>query len=308
MRPQVLLLALALSLAACAPKIEGFQIDDGVEGQPVVARARISEGKSTLLPPELRFLDVTAEDGTLGNAIEMVRESDESWTGSIEGLTYGRYEIRLRVPYRSTWGVSSKRETTLLWVRPRPECFAFDDQQAGVAGWTVAGPFDGATATGVAGSPALSWSPLQWPVAPGSDADGLTGGSLRMDLPSDGVPADKSALPSGWWRVDYVSPELAGNEAWQGLTQIAIRVSASFKATIQPAIDYRDAEGNVVTVVALDPEDDDVLFFELRPNHWEVVTAAPIVPSGAEVIGVRIRVFGHPPASGTVWLDSVCPR
>ena len=307
MRPEALVPVLVIALAACAPKIEGFQIDEAVEGKPVIARARISEGGSTLPTPELRFLDLSSGDGTLGNAIEMKQESGDTWTGSIEGLTYGRYEIRLRAPYRSTWGVASKRETALLWVRPRPECFAFDVQQAGVAGWTADGIFDGATATSAGEAPALGWSPLQWPRTPGADTDGPAGGSLRIDLPADAVPTDKSALASGWWRADYVSPDLAGNEAWKGLTQIELRIAASFSVRVQPAIEYRNAEGEVVTVVALDPEDDDVLFFELRPNRWEVVTTAPIVPSGAEVLRVRVRLFGEPSASGQVWLDSVGP-
>jgi hypothetical protein len=302
MRPEALVSVLVIALAGCAPKIEGFQIDEAVEGEPVAARAEISAGGSTLLTPELRFLDLSSGDGTLGNAIEMKRGSGDSWTGSIEGLTYGRYEIRLRAPYRSTWGVASKRESALLWVRPRPECFAFDDQQAGVAGWTAEGLFDGATASAAGNAPALAWSPLQWPLAPGSDADRPAGGSLRIDL-----PADRSEAPSGWWRADYLSPDLEGNEAWKGLTQVELRVAASFPARVQPAIEYRNAQGEVVTVVALDPEDDDVLFFELRPNRWEVVTAAPIIPSGAEVLRVRVRVFGQPGAGGQVWLDSVCP-
>ncbi len=135
-----------------------------------------------------------------------------SLTGLEQALTSGE---------RPAGGTETR--TRPFFVEAAPACFAFDTTPD-PAGWTFEGIFDGDTATHVETCAATTLAPLfSWQA-------GFTFPALGGVSPAEGHGAIQfaftaacypSAAPSGFWRIDLVSPNLEARADWQGLTESA---------------------------------------------------------------------------------------
>lgn len=187
-------------------------------------------------------------------------------------------------------------------------CFQFN-QGFNLQGWTVAGPFDGDTASNLAQDTLTpTWLSNAGFLSPGAqDADG----ALVLPVPEQLFP-DPDLFQSGFYRLDLRSPQLAANASWQGVRGVSLRLSHNlFGVQVQPLLQLRRPDGTTTFFRQVDAAGNPV-FLTVPAQGYRTLIADITPPADHTVTGVHIRVFGP---AGTVFgneqmlfLDGVCPR
>jgi hypothetical protein len=187
-------------------------------------------------------------------------------------------------------------------------CFHFN-QGASLQGWTVAGPFDGDSASNLAQDTLVPmWlSSAGFLSADAQDADG----ALVLPVPSSLFP-DADLFQSGFYRLDLRSPALATNASWQGIRGLSLRLSHSLiDVQVQALLQVRRPDGTITFFRQVDAAGNPV-FLPVPIQGYRTVIVDVTPPADHTVIGVHVRVFG--PAGSVFFnermliLDGVCPR
>jgi hypothetical protein len=199
---------------------------------------------------------------------------------------------------------------------PQSGCFQFKRDQAnnpsGLNGWTVSGVFGGTSEFPPPST--INQMPVTW-----LDQDGFLSasatdqdGALVQNLQPTFFPANPA---SGFWRIDFVSPDVTAMPEWQNTTGLTFRMLRNFAAasllSVRPALRVTDASGNDAFRRQMSgPTTEQFLNVGMQP-YQVVVSNFPLV-TGDSVKQIIISVFGTPaevaPFDTFIALDGVCPK
>lgn len=288
-----------------------------VEGQSVEISAAVNweqTGPILINPLTGPFFRVSAQAG--GKTVLLSYDSATArYRGQFQGLLFDSYSATVTAtrttksfgtfPPTNT-NVSATRNTT-FGVGPQAGCFNFN-QGSNLQGWTARGMFNGDQSANVFPiTPIMSWSdPLGFrSIATNND------GALVLSLGNIATPPS-TLFPSGFWRFDFVSPDLTANVNWQGISGVSFRMAANPLAIldIQPILSLRRPDGSTTLFRPESGGQPVFLNFMSGELVYRVLSADINVPADHTVIGVQLRVFGTATSQlpGNLVLDGVCPR
>jgi len=183
------------------------------------------------------------------------------------------------------------------------DCFGFPGP--GTDGWTFEGVFDSDSPDSL-GSALFQWS-------------GVDGGFWLGSLQAHLTLVQVQRPSKGFWRFDYVSPDLSGRATWQGNPRIMVRtisqyIGAEDPIRAQPIFTYRNPDGTQVDFVPGTPGN--LTFYPLAgTTEFRPPTDVEQTVEGAVLERIRIRIFvpalaegqAAPDGIATVHLSAVCP-
>jgi hypothetical protein len=239
-----------------------------------------------------------------------------TYRGQFANLPFNRYTATVTArqtlqyfnSFPPTTSTAVDTATAGFSVVAPPGCFQFN-QGATLQGWSASGLFDGDTANNLAqGVLVPIWqSNAGFLSSSSADADG----GLVLPLSDLLFPSDSGLFTSGFYRLDFNSPTLSANAAWQGISGVSFRMSHNLPGIqVQPIVETRRPDG---TTTFFRPVDTNgvAIFQQMVGQGYRAVISNIAVPTSHTVVGVRLRVFG-PPGSvageGFIFIDGVCPR
>jgi len=169
----------------------------------------------------------------------------------------------------------------------------FDFDAGGTDGWQVSGLFDGDTANHVA-----TIGPAAAPFWDPEDAGGSTSstdgrGSAAVLAALAGLPS----APSGWWREDFVSPDLSSNGGWQfGTISFAVKDDITFDGPAlqaQLVLEVAKCDGTVALRRPVDAAGNPVFCAVPRHAGWGTCSAQVDLTGVDHVRHVNVRIFGR---------------
>ena len=190
--------------------------------------------------------------------------------------------------------------TTILLSGCLQDNFGFDE--GSMEGFTLDGLYNGGTSTHIeeCDQGVLTTGPEFW-LSPDSvlapeDPDS---GSIGLRI----VPYCFSDLAStGFWRFDFVSPNLEADSKWQNLDEVAFSIRSNIPGVLtQPMLKVRDAEDDVHFIVPSDGAGGP-LFTEVTTGAWQRVSfdlSDTVKPY--DIIEMRARVFGDIALNEIYW-------
>ena len=337
-----------LLVGACAPVLKNLTVADQQEG--VIGQAQVdlhSRGATLVggLQMSLRQLQPPGDPAAPAvPAGQMAPTSAPDADGFLRhegavsgGPRYGIAELSVRQEYHppGTNNLSVSASTSFMVDAP-PSCFGFDQ---GASGWTQRGVlradgspwlFNGDPARYRIDGPAGWQNHVNWPapsttvasnfnalegagaLAPGSA--GNARGSLRLQVRANWPVAQPPGPPPNdrfYWRVDWISPTLAGQPQWQGINRYSVRAAAQAAGfqvlprllVSEPGQPQRMLEPrNLPAPRALS-----------AGGTWDLVEASFDMPPGATVTGALVSVLGETDFLqgahnhlNSVYIDAVC--
>jgi len=94
----LVLSVLTISIA-CAPRIDNLAVAPGSQDQDLTASADIKPFMSGVGTPSTSVDDLSTPDAIFSPAGTMARTTGNHYEGTIPGLPYGAYQLRVKVPY-----------------------------------------------------------------------------------------------------------------------------------------------------------------------------------------------------------------
>lgn len=309
------LILLALVLSGCAARIDAVRVTSVAEGTPVPIEADVTPFLTTVLTPTTATAPASPApnfqpDSNLSNS------GSGLYVGNLAPKTYGQHRVRVTVPYRLPLVPGTRttsREQDFLIGAPAA-CFAFDNTANGLEGWTLAGIFDGGdTNTQVGSCPNFSTALLRvpaanWP-APGT---GLAG--LAVPIGPGCYPTNASAVSTGFWAFDFISPNLQNRAGWANTTALNFRINSPDSLIVPDGLHVQ------ALLKVRKPDGTDAFFRQLNaagtPRFDPVISGYVVKsfqftpPAGSVPLEVRIRIFGRPAvrtADDFVNIDGICP-
>ncbi len=195
-------------------------------------------------------------------------------------------------------------------------------------GWTLDGLYDGDTPTMLLDTKGkavwIDYTDIG--AKPDFDKMGNNKGAV-IHIAGPGLPKSDQAT-SGFWRFDFVSPDVSNDAQWQGINGVAASLTDKTSLTgltaphVQFLLQVKKPDGSttfLVETTTMPSGTAEPVFYPLDPKRlWEWNHLASIipVPQGYVVEHIHIRVFGvaeHPSntqslyAVGYIALDSVSP-
>jgi hypothetical protein len=239
------------------------------------------------------------------------------YRGQFNNLPFHRYTatvtatqtIRNYTNFPSTISTAQDTAPAQFNVVAPAGCFSFN-QGATLQGWTVGGPFDGDTSNNLAqGVLVPQWLSSAGFLSPGAtDADG----ALVLPVPETVFPDNSNLFASGFYRLDFASPGLGANAAWQGINGVSFRLSHNLSGIqVQPIVQARRPDGTTTFFRPVDANGAPI-FQSVACQSYRAVVSNIAVPPDHTILGVRLRVFG--PAGSVfgneslIFIDGVCPR
>jgi hypothetical protein len=207
-------------------------------------------------------------------------------------------------------------------IRPIPRCpplrfiqapgsFPFDNGTA--QDFTMQGLFDGDTPTRIAqmnANPAIWWDSTNAPGAPHADALNNNLGSLIL-FTLGGFPF----APSGFWRMDYSSPDLVNRWGWQTTNRFSFQIIDDMSALVPVGVTAINAQ----LIAEVQKCDGTTSFFRqvnaagnpvfcpVTPGNWVTCTFTFNFVQVEHLKKLHIRVFGMNGAAyeGGLFIDNV---
>lgn len=186
---------------------------------------------------------------------------------------------------------------------------SFDFDQVSTEGFSVEGIYDGATQRRVSHCTNAQLNELLALVPEAEDVTDAYALSLRPK--AECFPAETN---TGFWRLDFVSPDLSGDEGWQNLKKFQFAMQTNVPGiVVQPLVRVRKPNGREVFYIQTDTVGAPTFVGMEQQDAWQSIDFQLPQPSGEDVtiIEVQIRVFGptDTPLSGEgqsfVMLDSI---
>jgi hypothetical protein len=294
-------------------------------GAPIRVRVKIDSNSTYVNTPWLAL--GAPPYGPFQPGVQMTHTTGNMYEATLHGQPYGAYQLQLTVSYVLSLPHSIE-ELFLEWrkqtrsrpffVEARAGCFAFDTTPD-PEGWTFEGVFDSDTSTHVETcsqadlNGLLDWqSGMTFPAGPLGVTPAEGHGSIRFWATNNCFP---NSVPSGFSRVDFVSPNLASRAEWQGISGFSARVHAGAirlypRVWAQPLITVKDSEG--ATRIFRPASVNGKPYFPRLTDGWTEIRFdnAPL-PAGSTVLNVRVRLFLESITIGELntatFLDGVCP-
>lgn len=310
-----LLVLVALAISGCAARIDAVRVTSVAAGAPVPIEADIKPFLTTVLTPTTETATVATPPAFQPDA-NLASAGPGLYTGNLAPKTYGQHRVRVTAPYRlplvpGTQATSRERD---FLIGAPAACFAFDNTANGLEGWTLAGIFDGDNQnTQVATCPNFSSALLRlsaanWPVP----ATGL--GGLAVPIGPGCYPTSTSAVTSGFWSFDFVSPSVQNRAGWANATAFNFRINSPDSLIVpdglkvQALLKVRKPDGTDSFFAQLNA--DGTLRFDTVISGYAVKSFQFSPPPGSVPLEVRIRIFGRPAvrtADDFVNIDGICP-
>ena len=313
----LVLSVLTISIA-CAPRIDNLAVAPGSQDQDLTASADIKPFMSGVGTPSTSVDDLSTPDAIFSPAGTMARTTGNHYEGTIPGLPYGAYQLRVKVPYTLVLlplGTSTRTAHARFFVDAPAGAFTWDSPAEGVQGWTFNGIFDGTTNTNVSQCPGsnlpaqLTRNQATWPL---TFDEGESRGSLAAPLLPGCLPNQPSQVPqSGFWRFDLISPGLQNRPEYQQMTDLEFRVRSPIPVRVQPVFVATQDPSSPINLFVETNNANQPIFHELA-GGWNVIRVPDPMPAGRTLDRIRIRVFGNPldtnlGDSGNLLLDGVVP-
>lgn len=221
-----------------------------------------------------------------------------------EGLTLTPIEP-IRPPYPLI-----PRCPPLRLIQP-PGSFPFDNGTA--QDWRMEGLFDGDTQNRVVqmnANPAVWWDRTNAPAAPFTDAMNNNLGSLIFFTAGGFAPA-----PSGFWRVDYISPDLGNRSNWQVSNRFSFQIHDGMSALVPVGVtainaqllaEVQKCDGSTTFLRQVNAAGQPV-FCPVTPGGWVTCTFQFNMAQVNWLKRLHIRVFGDTRAAyeGSLFIDDV---
>jgi len=257
--------------------------------------------------------------------------SGQNYTGQFPYLPFNRYTVQVRakedtktcliliginicLPPATT---QVTRTSAPFDVLPQSGCFQFrrdpTKNPSGLDGWTVSGFFNG---TDQFPPPAnfsrlnVTWLDERGFLSPSAtDQDGALVQNIQTSF---FFPEE---LPSGFWRIDFLSPDLKENPEWQKVTGLTFRMLHNFASapflSVRPALRVNDAN-NIERFRRQMSGPTTELFLPFGPQPFQITLANFPLSAGDTVKQIIISVFGTlqdiPNGNRLFALDGVCPK
>jgi hypothetical protein len=191
-------------------------------------------------------------------------------------------------------------------------------------GWIVDGFYDG-DQPGViqqANNVALWIGYTDVSSQPGTDDIKDNKGSIAAVL-GPNVPESNIAL-SGYWRFDFISPDLSSNSDWQKINGVELCITDNFSLTgntplnIQVLLKAIKPDGSTTYLHEVDSKGEPVFITTDAKlvKNWNIITSKIKVSSGYTVQNLYVRVFGIAPGpnqgisiyfEGYIAIDAINP-
>jgi hypothetical protein len=230
----------------------------------------------------------------------------------LEALSTTRQELTLAGPITpiEPIGPIIPRCPPLRIVQP-PGSFQFDNGTA--QDWSMQGLFDGDTATRLVqmnATPAIWWDRTNAPGAPFSDPLNNNLGSLLF-FTAGGF----AAAPSGFWREDFVSPDLTNRAGWQTTNRFSFQINEGMSALVplnvtaihaQLLAEVEKCDGTTTFLRQVNAAGSPV-FCPVTPDTWVTCTFTLTMNQVHHLKRLHIRIFGDTRAAyeGSLFIDSV---
>lgn len=309
---------ISLSAIGCAPVIETIDVTsaDG-SGLPrhnenIRIQSEITVKSGGAGTPLAEVKSVYPADGSyerMGTLPDKLPLGDNRYrfSGEMEGLNYGGYDLRLTVGYTAWLTRQSISEFKKFLVDAPPACFPFD--VPGPLGFSL-GPVKKSNGDEF-GIARLAWRPQNWPI----DGEGHGSVSFQVLLNQFPGPDDEQY----YWMVDFMSADLTDRTGWADSNGVTFRAATRASGIyMQPIFLTRDLDdGELHYWVPLDQETGKFMLYPVSDQgasqlQWKVIQWSSALPAG-EREAVYIRVYGDAKlttlnSETTIYLDGVCPR
>jgi len=193
----------------------------------------------------------------------------------------------------------------------QPGSFPFDNGTA--QDFTMEGLFDGDTQVRLA---QMNANPAAWsdttnaPGAPFADAANDNLGSLML-FTVGGFPH----APSGFWRMDYISPDLSNRWGWQTTNQFSFQITDDMSALVPVGVtainaqllaEVQKCDGTTTFIRQVNAAGNPV-FCPVTPGGWVTCTFTFNLSQVNFIKRLHIRVFGNTGAAyeGGLFIDNV---
>lgn len=306
-----------VAASGCAPSIDELDIADTngdfppMPGVEIDISASITEKNTEMETPVVSIKTPFQSDsnyadaGLLTDRVEIERKRYR-YTGRIDALDYGAYDLRLSVPYHAWFRLFYQTEVVRFNV-PAPEgCFSFAAGQP--LEFTASAVFKSHGEE--FGSAAIVWRPINWPMDLQHD------GSATIQILANQFP--RSQDEEYYWFVDFISPSLVSDSMWSESHGVTLRLASKAAGLFaQPIINIVDPESGDTR--ALTPKDNATGKFLVYPIsdasedpvNWKSIDWSSDLLVG-EWLGLQIRIYGDVNSTAmntdtTIYLDGVCP-
>ena len=298
------------------PRLENIQVVDAIQGIPATVKADVViPGVSDLKIRNISFTlrSTLVADTTFAewdnNEGNMNSTTGGKYQGTTPPLDIGPYELQIKAVFRpfNPDATQPGPDTTIQETRPfivgasslaeDGECFTFEDESAGTAGWTFNGYFNGSTSEKI-NVPGCPESPMVWFTT--------GGGTLTVPLGAC-IPPEAS---QGFWRFNFESPNVAEEPAWQNITGVMMRMASNRPVQIWPLISVDDEEFPFREPLGDTGEPDIHYPIEGGTLMFRNIYSYINVNGDDTVTGLVVRVFGEPTGAfeeASVNLSVVCP-
>ena len=169
----------------------------------------------------------------------------------------------------------------------------YDFDAGSTSGWQVSGLFDGDTATRILqiGPGAATFWDFDDAGGSASDTDGR--GSAFVLGAASGLPS----APSGWWRQDFISPDVTNSNAWQfATTTFSIQDDITFDGPAlqaQVVLEVLKCDGTTAFRREVDAAGNAVFCTVPRTGAWSTCTSRVGLAGVDRVKRIHIRTFGR---------------
>ena len=255
----------------------------------------------------------------------------QSYTGQFPYLPFNRYTVKVSAKEdkrtclflgKTSFCLSpvttqDTRTSAPFDVLPQSGCFHFrrdpTNNPSGLNGWTVSGFFNG---TDQFPPPAnfsrlnVAWLDERGFLSPSAtDQDGALVQNIQTSF---FFPEE---LLSGFWRIDFLSPDLNATPEWQNATGLTFRMLHNFASapflSLRPALRVNDAN-NIEQFRRQMSSPITELFLPFGPQPFQVTLVNFPLSAGDTVKQIIISVFGTvqdiPNGNRLFALDGVCPK
>jgi hypothetical protein len=307
------------ALSAYAVQVTSVTAQTGrVEGQSVEVSAAVdwqNPGGLPILVNPLTgpFFSVSARTGD--QTIPLTFDSASGrYRGQFQGLMFNTHTATVTATkttrsfsFPPTQSIVSASRNAAFLVGAQQGCFNFN-QGNNLQGWTTVGIFNGDAPDPIAPiASALAWSDPFGFLSVATNNDG----ALLLNLITTPNPA-AALLPSGFWRIDFRSPDLAAQTAWQGIRGVSFRMATNPAGIlqVQPILQVRRPDGTTTFFRPMNGATPVFLTLISGEMVYRVLSADISVPADYTVIGARLRVFGAANSTlpDAVAVDGICPR
>ena len=297
-----------------SPEIENIEITNNVQGGTIIlggTKVSASVRIPGITQLHLRELNLSYRSTRKENqpfiSLGKMIANNGKYHHKLPLLNYGPYEVKLTAklrPFSITPGgpapdtiITSFQEFNINASR---ECFVFSTSDEG---WTKS-VVSAATSTNS--------------IEPGSCLSNISNAQGQLVVNMGNTSCFPSTIPGGnnenFWKFDFKSPDLTDIKSWNKIKGTVIKIGANAPIQIQPIITYKKENGDIVSQIITDSDNNDaIVFHEIGDTSFSYhdIFSDFVIPAKATILNFRVRVFGRPIDTlypeAFVSLDTVCP-